>query len=141
MAPPPPPSLRTLDGQVLTRGWRDTPDGLLLTYWLATVEGPLRVRITRERAVMFVEHLEMEFEVCYRRFFMPTLRGSDEGSAKRYAGLVDGKAGRQRPAARLLDRPAREVRYLITTRGPEPVEQLRSPIDHRHYLERPRPRR
>ena len=39
-------------------------------------------------------HLEVEFEVCCRRFFMPTLRGSDEGSAKRYAGLVDGKAGR-----------------------------------------------
>lgn len=155
-------------------------------------------------------HLEVEFEVCYRRFFMPTLRGSDEGSAKRYAGLVEDDAGRRvvikgleavrtdwtplarrfqrellervfsdQPfeawmrelrrallageldheivykkrlrrdagdyvrnvpphvrAARMLDRPVREVRYLITTRGPEPVEKLSSPIDHRHYLER-----
>ena len=155
-------------------------------------------------------HLEVEFEVCYRRFFMPTLRGSDEGSAKRYAGLVEDEDGRrvvikgleavrtdwtplarrfqrellervfaEQPfeawmrelrrallagelddeivykkrlrrdagdyvrnvpphvrAARMLDRPVREVRYLITTRGPEPVEKLSSPIDHRHYLER-----
>lgn len=157
-----------------------------------------------------VSHLEVEFEVCYRRFFMPTLRGSDEGSAKRYAGLVEDDDGRRvvikgleavrtdwtplarrfqrellsrvfegRPfeawmreirrallagelddeivyrkrlrrdaddyqrnvpphvrAARMLDRPVREVRYLVTTRGPEPVEKRQSPIDHGHYLER-----
>ena len=32
--------------------------------------------------------LELEFETHYRRFLMPTIRGSDEGSKKRYAGLV-----------------------------------------------------
>jgi DNA polymerase II len=153
--------------------------------------------------------LEMEYEICYRRFFMPTLRGSDEGSAKRYAGWVDRDGGtviikgleavrtdwtplarrfqrelfrrvfrdepfedwireirqallvgalddeliyrkrlRRAPeeyvrnvpphvkAARMLDRPVREVRYVITSRGPEPVERRSSPIDHRHYLER-----
>ncbi|MFT6925249.1 MAG: DNA polymerase-2 [Psychromonas sp.] len=31
--------------------------------------------------------LEIEFETCFRKFFMPTLRGSDTGSKKRYAGL------------------------------------------------------
>jgi DNA polymerase-2 len=32
--------------------------------------------------------LELEFDIHYRRFLMPTVRGSDEGSKKRYAGLV-----------------------------------------------------
>jgi len=38
--------------------------------------------------------LELEFETHYRRFLMPTVRGSDKGSKKRYAGVVerDGKA-------------------------------------------------
>lgn len=32
--------------------------------------------------------LEMEFETHFSKFFMPTVRGSDAGSKKRYAGLV-----------------------------------------------------
>jgi DNA polymerase-2 len=32
--------------------------------------------------------LELQFETHYRRFLMPTIRGSQEGSKKRYAGLV-----------------------------------------------------
>jgi DNA polymerase II len=38
--------------------------------------------------------LEVEFETHFQRFLMPTLRGSELGSKKRYAGLVnvDGKA-------------------------------------------------
>ncbi|AWL13117.1 DNA-directed DNA polymerase [Saliniradius amylolyticus] len=31
--------------------------------------------------------LEMEFETHFRRFLMPTIRGSEQGSKKRYAGL------------------------------------------------------
>lgn len=33
-------------------------------------------------------HLEMEFETHYHTFFMPTIRGTDKGSKKRYAGLT-----------------------------------------------------
>jgi DNA polymerase II len=32
--------------------------------------------------------LELEFDTHYRRFLMPTIRGSEEGSKKRYAGMV-----------------------------------------------------
>jgi len=32
--------------------------------------------------------LELEFDVHYHRFFMPTTRGSSQGSKKRYAGLT-----------------------------------------------------
>ncbi|MFV3402591.1 DNA polymerase II [Pseudomonas sp. NY15463] len=167
--------------------------------------------------------LELQFETHYRRFLMPTIRGTDEGSKKRYAGLVqraDGSAemiykglesvrtdwsplarqfqqelyGRifrgqpyreylcdtvqrllageldellvyrkrlRRPladyqrnvpphvrAARLADaynarqgRPRQYqnggwISYLITTSGPEPLEDLRSAVDHQHYLTR-----
>jgi DNA polymerase-2 len=37
--------------------------------------------------------LELEFETHYRRFLMPTIRGSDKGSKKRYAGVVAAKEG------------------------------------------------
>ncbi len=33
--------------------------------------------------------LEIEFETHFQRFLMPTIRGSDKGSKKRYAGVVD----------------------------------------------------
>ena len=37
--------------------------------------------------------LELEFETHYKRFLMPTVRGSEKGSKKRYAGVVAGKQG------------------------------------------------
>lgn len=37
--------------------------------------------------------LEMEFETHFRQFFMPTMRGSEQGSKKRYAGLIDDEKG------------------------------------------------
>ena len=36
-------------------------------------------------------HLELEFETLYTRFYMPTIRGQEEGSKKRYAGLSGGE--------------------------------------------------
>ena len=167
--------------------------------------------------------LELQFEVHYRRFLMPTIRGADEGSKKRYAGLVQradgsedvvykglesvrtdwsplaqqfqqalfGRIFRGQPyrdyvrlyvqqtlagelddllvyrkrlrrpladyqrnvpphvrAARQADeynsslgRPRQYQRggwisYVITTAGPEPMENLQSPIDYEHYLSR-----
>ena len=38
-------------------------------------------------------HLELRFESHYLRFLMPTLRGAERGSKKRYAGLVRAKDG------------------------------------------------
>ncbi len=39
--------------------------------------------------------LEMEYETHFNKFFMPTIRGSEKGSKKRYAGLVVDDAGKQ----------------------------------------------
>lgn len=33
-------------------------------------------------------HMEIQFDTHYSRFWMPTIRGSEQGSKKRYAGLV-----------------------------------------------------
>lgn len=38
-------------------------------------------------------YLEIEFETHFQKFFMPTIRGSEKGSKKRYAGMVAGESG------------------------------------------------
>lgn len=37
--------------------------------------------------------MEVQYETHYQRFFMPTARGSDKGSKKRYAGLITDNNG------------------------------------------------
>jgi len=166
--------------------------------------------------------LELEFETHFQRFLMPTIRGSEQGSKKRYAGLVidgDGehivykglesvrtdwtplaqefqqvlyqRIFRREPyqdyvrdyvsrtssgeldhllvyrkrlrrklseyernvpphvrAARLADEYNQAqgramqyqnggwISYVMTIAGPEPLENLHSPIDYDHYIER-----
>jgi DNA polymerase-2 len=46
-----------------------------------------------EREYALESQLEVEFDTHYLRFFMPTLRDSEQGSKKRYAGLVQGADG------------------------------------------------
>ncbi|MDR2296936.1 MAG: DNA polymerase II [Comamonas sp.] len=42
-------------GFILTRSWRDTPAGSEIEYWLATESGPLKVLLTAQTSVAFVE--------------------------------------------------------------------------------------
>ncbi|GHE21955.1 DNA polymerase II [Halomonas urumqiensis] len=44
----------TRRGFILTRHWRDSPEGVCVTFWLATDEGPLEVRLPPQPAVAFV---------------------------------------------------------------------------------------
>jgi DNA polymerase-2 len=156
--------------------------------------------------------LELRFDALYLKFLMPTVRGSEKGSKKRYAGMIRGPDGatelvirgleavrtdwtplardaqrellrrlfgsepweawlidlrrqllggaldaqliyRKRlrreiedyasapphvKAARLLADAshASEVEYVMTTRGPEPLERRAAPIDYSHYLDK-----
>lgn len=57
--------------QLINRWWREH---LQETYGLASA-------------------LELQFESHFHRFLMPTIRGAEEGSKKRYAGLVKGADG------------------------------------------------
>ncbi|MGV3621392.1 MAG: DNA polymerase II [Archangium sp.] len=47
--------------------------------------------ITKEHRLE--SHLEMRFDALFLRFLMPSLRGQEKGSKKRYAGLVRGNDG------------------------------------------------
>ncbi|QDE37783.1 DNA polymerase II [Luteibacter pinisoli] len=47
--------------------------------------------------------LEIEFDTHYKRFFMPTIRGSELGSKKRYAGLVEEEDGSEELVFRGLE--------------------------------------
>jgi len=137
--------------------------------------------------------LELRFESHYLRFLMPTTRGTERGSKKRYAGTVHKPGGKSHlvvrgleavrrdwtPLARRVQREllrrvfadepfeewivalARdlaagrldeelvyrkrrrdaetscsptETEHVITTRGPEPLDQRSAPIDYDHYL-------
>ncbi|AKJ41355.1 DNA polymerase II [Pragia fontium] len=40
-------------GFILTRHWRDTPSGIEIDYWLATDNGPQRIRLPLQQAVAF----------------------------------------------------------------------------------------
>lgn len=42
-----------LTGFLLTRHWRDTPEGVELSFWAATPEGPLRLLFPGQRSVCF----------------------------------------------------------------------------------------
>lgn len=41
-------------------------------------------------------YLEMEYETHFVKFFMPTVRGSEKGSKKRYAGMVEDESGNRK---------------------------------------------
>ena len=47
--------MHTLRAFLLTRQWRDAPDGLELSLWAASEQGPLRIVLDAEEAVCFVE--------------------------------------------------------------------------------------
>ncbi|MBL3491329.1 DNA polymerase II, partial [Klebsiella pneumoniae] len=41
-------------GFLLTRHWRDTPQGTELSFWLATDDGPLQVTLPPQESVAFI---------------------------------------------------------------------------------------
>ncbi len=45
----------SLEGFILTRQWRDVREGVEFEFWLATSEGPVRVIVTGQEPVFFVE--------------------------------------------------------------------------------------
>lgn len=53
-------------------------------------------------------HLELRFESHYERFLMPTLRGTERGSKKRYAGVVRNPDGTTRLVLRGLEAVRRD---------------------------------
>ena len=51
--------MHTLRAFLLTRHWRDTSNGMELSLWAASEQGPLRVVLDGQEAVCFVERAAM----------------------------------------------------------------------------------
>jgi DNA polymerase-2 len=47
--------VRQVDAFLLSREWRDADDGIEIVLWARANEGPVRVRLSRQEAVMFVQ--------------------------------------------------------------------------------------
>jgi DNA polymerase-2 len=45
---------QTLDGFLLTRNWRDAPEGIELEFWFSTAQGPLCALVRGEHSVFFL---------------------------------------------------------------------------------------
>ena len=86
-----------------------------------------RDRIAAEHRVE--SHLELRFDALYLKFLMPTLRGTDTGSKKKYAGLVRAKDG----GATLVVRGLEAVRTDWTPLAREAQRELLTRV----FLEQP----
>ena len=82
--------------------------------------------------------LEMEYETHFHQFFMPTTRGSDQGSKKRYAGLVDDEQGERKLVYKGLEtvrtdwtelaREFQQTLYPLIFDGADPADFIRQTI-------------
>ena len=82
--------------------------------------------------------LEMEFETHFRQFFMPTMRGSEQGSKKRYAGLIDDEQGNRKIVYKGLEtvrtdwtelaREFQQTLYRLIFDGEEYADYIRQTI-------------
>ena len=77
------------DGQLSSAAARDKGDALAaqLNHWWAD-------HLQQEYGL--TSYLEIEFETLFKRFVMPTVRGQDVGSKKRYAGVVSKPDGSEK---------------------------------------------
>ncbi|WP_420589453.1 DNA polymerase II [Bacterioplanoides sp.] len=56
---------------------------------VSELNGWWQERLQREFGIQ--SYLEMEYETHYQQFFMPSIRGEETGSKKRYAGLIENR--------------------------------------------------
>jgi DNA polymerase-2 len=69
---------------------------------------------------------QLDAELVYRKRVRRDLEAYAQGGAPPHV-----------QAARMLEKAdVDEVEYVITTRGPEPIDRRSAPIDHAHYLEK-----
>ena len=69
-----------LDGFLLTRQWRDTKNGLELSFWLSTEQGPLRLIIEGEQAICFVRRdnqMQLPKQIQRKSLSLKSLEGDD----------------------------------------------------------------
>jgi DNA polymerase-2 len=59
--------MEAITGFLMSRQWRETPQGFLLKYWLHTINGPTLIEQTHQEGVFFVEkcHLDDALRLCH----------------------------------------------------------------------------
>ncbi len=78
--------------------------------------------------------LEIEFETHYSQFFMPTIRGSEKGSKKRYCGQITHADGSQRMVYKGLESVRTDWTPLARRFQQELYELIFNQGDWRSYL-------
>ena len=104
--------MHTLRAFLLTRHWRDTPEGLELSLWAASERGPLHVALDREEAVCFVDREGMAGTDAPARMRAgggrsiwppwrgrPSTRSTSGASATSWRRAISSAAGASRPSS------------------------------------------
>ncbi len=68
---------QNLSGFILTRQWRDTPDGVNLSFWANTEQGPVHILIEKQRAVCFIRrsnNLKLDSSVQRKQLELKTFK-------------------------------------------------------------------
>jgi DNA polymerase II len=117
-------------GFLLTRHWRDVDDGVEAEYWLATEDGPCRVRLAPTQAVAFVPA-----EDAQQRELLERLLARERGVELRELTLTD---FRHRPVLGLYCKSYRQLMRLekrLREHGVDVFEADVRPTD-RYLMER-----
>jgi len=78
--------------------------------------------------------LEMEFETHFVQFFMPTIRGSEKGSKKRYAGMIENDNGQRHLVFKGLETVRTDWTALAKMFQRELYEKVFNEEPYKHYI-------
>lgn len=117
---PAPPTI----GFILTRNWRDTSAGTEIEYWLATDAGPLKVVLTKQTSVAFVE-------AQYKEVVQAQLLGSSD----MYLKELELKSFRNQPVLGIYAKQFRQLGKLARALQSQSIPLLEADIrPHERYL-------
>lgn len=120
-------TVQTYQGFLLSRNWRDTPNGIELEFWFSSDAGPLCVLVAGERSVFFLP----EADVDQARLLM----GAEAGVEIKPLGLRDFQLRRVVGIYCRSYRRARKLADQLSEQGLEPLEADINPAD-RYLMER-----
>ncbi len=97
-----PGKAKTVEMFVLTREWIDRPDGLRLTFWANAADGPVKLVLTKQEAVMFLERQTTSTTGRRKPIELRSLRGrpidasyfSSQRELRRERGRIREEGGR-----------------------------------------------
>lgn len=111
-------------GFILTRNWRDTNTGTEIEYWLATESGPLKVVLTKQISVAFVE-------ARHKAVVQTKLLGVSD----MYWRELDLKSFQNQPVLGIYAKKFRQLGKLARALQPQGISLLEADVrPHERYL-------